>query len=485
MAASQGRAVPGRQPLDPVALPGRTVQGRFTLVDLPAVGDDRPTRFVGVLLLTTAVTLSPASEVASSRSGAHTFDPHAASIDVASALVRQHDGKLVLVGLSRRGGRYRFGIVRYRPSGAVDSSFGKRGVVLTALGTNATAVTAIVEQRDGKLVVGGGAYVSDRQAAFALARYTPRGTLDTSFGNGGRVLTTLTPPPRPKKFDIATAQGLALQPNGSIVAAGSSTDIVNTERTAVVRYTPTGSPDPTFGTRGKVTLARAGSSGRGVALQRDGKIVVIGSTMVRVGNLTESRFSVARFTSRGALDTRFGTGGRALAPAMGYWDAPTGVALQADGKIVVAGSVAVAMHGNQLGLARFLPNGRPDTGFGTDGTVMTNFAVLGGAALTLAPDGKIVVACGLNGPRDFGVGRYDTDGSLDATFGDGGKVRTKLLFGSRATAVVVQPDGKTVAGGSSGGDFALVRYAADGTLDTGFGHAGIVTTPLGSAWESR
>jgi uncharacterized delta-60 repeat protein len=104
------------------------------------------------------------------------------------------------------------------------------------------------------------------------------------------------------------------------------------------------------------------------------------------------------------------------------------------------------------------------------------------AALALQPDGKIVAACGLNGPRRFGVARYDVDGMLDPGFGDGGQVRTRFSSGAAAHAVVVQPDGKIVVGGNSGGDFALARYTTDGILDTGFGHGGIVTTPLGPAW---
>ncbi|HET7450083.1 MAG TPA: hypothetical protein VFJ78_05750 [Gaiellaceae bacterium] len=443
-------------------------------------------RFLGVFLVVAAIALSPASGVGSTRPAAHAFDPSAASIDVASALARQADGKLVLAGLSRRGGQYRFGLVRYRTNGTVDTSFGTHGIVLTAVGTNATATSSVVVQEDGKLVVGGGAYVSERQGAFALVRYNRRGALDASFGKGGRALTPLAPPPRPNKFDIATIQGLALQADGRIVAAGFSTNVTNTQRVALARYGPTGKPDTAFGNGGSVVTtlgSRDGGSARAVAVQRDGKIVVAGSSMVRVGTLTESRFLVARFTRGGMLDARFGVAGKALAPALGYWDQPTAVALQADGKIVVAGSVSVAQQGVQLGLARFLPNGRIDTGFGNGGTVLTNFAVLGGPALAVAPDGNIVVACGLNGPRDFGVGRYEADGTLDATFGENGKVRTRLPAGARATAVVLQRDGKIVAGGSSGGDFALARYAADGTLDTGFGNAGIVTTPLGPAWR--
>jgi uncharacterized delta-60 repeat protein len=426
-----------------------------------------------------------AGETASSRPVAHVFDSSAASTDVGSALALQKDGKLVLAGLSLRGGHYKFGLVRYQRNGSVDTSFGTRGIVLTALGTDMNVATAIVEQDDGKAVVAGGAYVSTHQGAFALARYTRRGALDPAFGRGGEVLTPLGGPPPRNKWDIETARSLVLQPDGRIIAAGFLNDVVDTERVGIVRYRPTGALDATFGKSGKVVAdlgTRHDSSAQAVALQHDGKVVVAGSTLIPAGLPSESsRFALARFTGRGELDAHFGTGGKVIAPPLGYWDQGNAVVLQADGKIVVAG-IARMRGGDQLGLARFLPNGAVDTAFGNNGTVVTNFAVLSPPAIALQPDGKIVVACGLNGPRDFGLGRYETDGTLDTTFGVNGKVRTRLPTGSKATTVLIQTDGKIVAGGSSGGDFALVRYTRDGDLDTSFGRAGVVTTPLGPAW---
>ena len=243
-----------------------------------------------------------------------------------------------------------------------------------------------------------------------------------------------------------------------------------------------------MGQGGKVvaplTSAPLGGVGA-VALQRDGRIVVGGTTLVRVGSLSESRFALERFTRRGALDVSFGSDGKVVAPPIGYWDRAPDLAIQKDGKIVVVGAVDLAMRHRQLGLARFLPSGELDTGFGDDGTVVTNFAVRGDAALAIQPDGKIVAACGLDGPRRFGVARYEVDGTLDLGFGDGGKVRTRFPGGAAAHAVLVQPDGKIVVGGSRGYDFALARYTTDGSLDAGFGRGGTVTTPLGTAWARR
>jgi uncharacterized delta-60 repeat protein len=103
---------------------------------------------------------------------------------------------------------------------------------------------------------------------------------------------------------------------------------------------------------------------------------------------------------------------------------------------------------------------------------VTNFAVNGRPAIAIQPDGKIVIACGVGNPRRFGLARYDARGALDPTFGEGGKVRTRFAKGSTAHAVALQRDGKIVAAGSSGGDFALARYTVDGELDESFGAGG-------------
>jgi uncharacterized delta-60 repeat protein len=418
-------------------------------------------------------------------SDATAFDPSRASIDVGHSTVVQRDGKIVVAGISRRGSQSDFALARYTASGKLDSSFGRAGLLLMDIAREASGAAAVAEQADGKLVVAGAAWVSERQGAFSVSRYTPRGALDASFGRGGTVLTAFRKP-RPGKFAEIWMGGLALQRDGRIVAAGRTID-VNVTRIALARYTRTGTLDPTFGKRGKVEIEPGSLRGMGVralALQRDGRIVVAGYSPSSHGRA--SHFAVARLTSRGAIDRSFGNYGR-VTTVFGYWSEASAVAIQADGKIVAAGSVEIAHAGTQLGLARYLPSGLPDPSFGTDGTVLTDFALesFREIEIVIQPDGRIVVACSLDGPRRFGLGRYAVDGTLDPTFGEGGKVRTRFRAGSGAHAVALQRDGKIVAAGSAGGDFAVARYTPGGTLDQSFGGDGRVTTPLGLAWLRR
>ena len=306
--------------------------------------DDAWTRSVGLLLVVVAAPVMLMVPAASSRPNRAVLDPSAASIDVGYSLALQRDGTLVLVGLSRRGGRDEFALVRYRSNGRIDRSFGADGIVLTAFGGRASDATAVVELADGKLIVAGGADVSERQRGFAVARYTRRGALDPTFGRGGKVTTALAAPPPPNRFNLSSAEGVAVQPDGKLVVAGTTTNIVDVTRIALARYTTAGRLDPTFGTGGTVKahlISGNTMSARTVALQRDSKIIVAGSSLVRNAklNLSESRFTVVRFTGRGAPDARFGTGGKVVTPPLGYWDEASSVALQPDGKVVVAGSV--------------------------------------------------------------------------------------------------------------------------------------------------
>jgi uncharacterized delta-60 repeat protein len=411
-------------------------------------------------------------------SDAKAFDPSRASIDVGYSAVLQRDGKIVVAGISRRDSHYDFALARYKTGGKLDSSFARNGLLLADVGREASGRAALAEQADGKLILAGGAWVSEHQGGFAVSRYTRGGELDATFGRGGTAVTPYRKP-RPGKFSLALVGGVALQPDGRIVVAG-----VSDYRVALARYRRNGTLDATFGTGGKVEVGSGLLRDVGVnavALQRDGKIVVAGYGPAR----KQSHFTVARFTSRGAIDRSFGNGGK-VATVLGYSSYPSALAIQEDGKIVAAGRVEVPNSGSQLGLARYLPNGQADRDFGTEGTVLTDFALSSYVAgMLIQPDGRIVVACGLAGPRRFGVARYDVDGVLDPTFGEDGKVRTRFRAGSSAQAVARQRDGKIVAAGSAGGDFALARYAAGGTLDPSFGGDGRVTTPLGPAWLRR
>jgi uncharacterized delta-60 repeat protein len=222
-----------------------------------------------------------------------------------------------------------------------------------------------------------------------------------------------------------------------------------------------GDLDTSFGSTGKVlTVFFDGSAASAVAIQSDGKIVVAGSALVR-------------YNADGTLDTTFGDQGKVTTFCCGA------LAIQPDGKIVGAGVSGVSPGNVDFALVRYLPNGTLDTTFSGDGTVTTDFGngrLDGAWAIVLQPDGKIVVVGasrveGDSASEDVALARYLPNGSLDATFSGDGKVLTDLGSGEGdvATAVALQPDGKiVVAGFTHRGDFALARYLSNGTLDTTF-----------------
>jgi uncharacterized delta-60 repeat protein len=360
--------------------------------------------------------------------------------------------------------------------GDLDPTFGSGGKVITTFPGqvgNLAGAYAVALQPDGKIVAAGWAGVQ-----FALARYNPDGSLDTTFGSGGRVRTSLG--------GSARGRALALQPDGKIVVAG-------TPGFRLARYNPDGSPDLDFGAFGTIsTDLGSGSNAFALGLQSDGKLVVAGQSKLD-GSGTD--FAVARYTPEafvvgGGLDGSFGTGGVATTDVR-FRDEAFAVAVQPDGKIVAAGRAsASAMFGpSVVALARYHPDGSADLSFGGGGQVTTAFNNGDNdraSALALQPDGKIVVAgvtATNGGGSAFAVARYNADGSLDGTFGSAGQVITVvgdyLPSDDSALAVVVQPDGAIVVGGdaaTSTGQFALVRYTSNGSLDSGFGNAGRVIT---------
>jgi uncharacterized delta-60 repeat protein len=251
-----------------------------------------------------------------------------------------------------------------------------------------------------------------------------------------------------------------------------------------------GSLDPTFGTGGiaQVSFPGTGTSvaAQAMALQPDGNIVLAGSQLSGAGTF----FALARLTTSGELDPTFGTGGRVVTPGVGNNAQANAVVLQPDGKIVVAGSA-----NGEMGLARYLPDGTLDPGFGTGGIVTTSFPgdTAQANALALDASGRIVAAgmVGTSKPQgeEFALARYLPDGSLDQTFGTDGRVIT--TFGvpgedlAQANAVAIQPDGRIVATGpvnnplGGGGAFATARYTTSGALDPTFSGDGKVTTNAG------
>ncbi len=339
-------------------------------------------------------------------------------------------------------------------SGSLDSCFGAGGRRTTAIGSSGDNANALILQPDGKLVAVGRSSNGVLNDDFSLVRYNTNGTLDTSFGTAGRVTTRIG-----SSNDIATA--VVRQPDGKLVAAGYSFNGSNLDF-ALVRYYVDGSLDTSFGTGGRVTTAIGSSNdiAKAVVLQPDRKLVVAGlSTPIGGSNFD---FVLVRYNANGTLDTRFGTGGKVTTSIDTKDDNVNALVLQPDGKIVAAG-----FGGNfDFALVRYNTDGTLDTNFGNngDGTVTTDFGSSDerANALVLQPDGKLVAA-GYSISGGFALVRYNADGLLDTSFGGGGKLTT-VIGSSRdqAAALVVQPDGKLVAAGYSnnGGneDFALARY---------------------------
>jgi uncharacterized delta-60 repeat protein len=368
--------------------------------------------------------------------------------DSAQAVAIQSDGKIVAAGGSFSFPSGDFALVRYIADGSLDPSFDSDGKVTTDFGGFDTA-SAVVVQSDGRIVAAGRSF-SSSSGDFALARYNADGSLDTTFGNGGKVTTDLG------GFDAAF--GVALQADGKIVAAGQGGAGGGF---ALARYNADGSLDPSFGSGGEVTTHFTGGVevAIAVAIQLDGKIVVTGQTFS--GGFQQ--FALARYNADGSLDTTFGSGGILMTDfglGSGFGGA---LVIQPDGKVVAAGRA-----GTDFVLARYNGDGSPDASFGSGGMVTTDF---GGAAfdaafgVALQPNGKIVAAGGTFSfpSADFALARYKADGSLDPSFGTGGKVTTDFGAFDVASAVALQADGKIIAAGQggAGSDFALARYLGD------------------------
>ena len=282
--------------------------------------------------------------------------------------------------------------VMAQEAGDLDTSFGVGGKVITDFSGSNDEATAVALQPDGKIVVVGGSSISEIGGLFALARYLPNGTLDTTFGGDGRVTTDV---------GGGIAHAVALQPDGKIVVAGSSTGpLTGLTDFALARYLPSGTLDTTFGGTGLVTTDFGGFDDIAIAvmLQPDGKIVVVGRATSNPAT-GHTDFALARYLPNGTLDTTFGDNGR-VTTAFEDHSTAVAVALQLDGKIVAIGEANNLSTGNRdFALARYHPNGTLDTTFDGDGRVTTEFERDAPAAdLALQPDGKIVLAGGVGFP---------------------------------------------------------------------------------------
>lgn len=303
--------------------------------------------------------------------------------DEAHAVAVQVDGKIVVAGLAKGATTdLDFALVRYNADGTLDTGFGNGGKVTTDIGGSTDRIGAIAIQADGKIVVGGSSYSGTTTGTdFALARYNADGTLDAGFGNGGKVVTPM------KNFagtDVVYALLLQqVDTEQRIVAAGGDGDFL------LARYTASGALDASFANGGKIVGLFGSVGGGAYAMARGGA-----NTIVVAGH-AESDVALVRLDETGALEPSFGNGGKVVTPLSATnWDAATAIVRQADGMFVVGGWVNEANSSSaNFAAMRYSANGTLDPAFGTGGTVITPMA--GGArsdsgrALVLQPDERV------------------------------------------------------------------------------------------------
>lgn len=306
------------------------------------------------------------------------------------------------------------------------------------------------------------------------------GDLDPTFGNGGAAT-----------FGIQGSNGndygsgVAIQGDGKIVSVGFA---YGAQNLAIARHHPDGTLDTSFGTDGTLfnVFGTAQESGNAVAIQSDGKIVVVGGVDVSFVGPAGTEFLVARFNMDGSLDTSFSNDGYDFFN-FGTYDRAYAVLIQPnDQKIVVAGEARNSS--TDFGLVRYNTDGSRDTNFGSSGSVTTDFGGHSDSprSLGIQPDGKIVaIGYSSQANNHIAIARYDANGVLDATFGSGGKVTTLLSEECQAYSGHVLSSGKILVAGrlNDGEDnfHLLVRYNADGSLDTSFNGTGFAMGPLGES----
>lgn len=365
--------------------------------------------------------------------------------------------------------------------GTLDISFGSGGTVITSTSIGYESGYSIAVQPDGKILVSGesqnGTVTGDYN--IVLVRYNADGSLDGGFGNDGVVIRAVS-----SGWDLSGS--VLVQPDGKIVVGGNGWT-GSTYDFVALRYNADGTPDNSFGSGGMAFFPVGGSQDNAwdCALQPDGKILLTGP----VHNGNNYDFGVARLNPNGSLDGSFGSGGKVITPMGAADDFSWSCAVQPDGNILVAGrSVAGAVPA--FALMRYLPNGTPDNSFGAGGKVFTPIGGIAdrGRVVVVQPDGKILLGgtSTIGSSDDFALVRYNANGSIDNTFGANGIVTTSVGTGEDILwDILLQNDGKILASGYgispvSGYDFAVVRYNTDGSLDQTFGANGIALTPVGA-----
>ena len=386
-------------------------------------------------------------------------------------IVVQPDGKILAGGLAVTSPTtIGFALARYNPDGSLDTAFGTGGKVTTDFpGAYASEIQALALQPDGKIVAVGFAEPAVLNEDFAVARYNSNGTLDATFGTGGILEFNIAPA---ATVDDA-ALAVAIQADNKIIMAGYSKPPGGDYNFAIARLLPDGSLDTTFNTDGRKFMDFSGGFNdicNDVAIDpATSKIYVAGSAAVNVG--PDTHIAVARINPDGTNDTTFGpsANGKAIITFGAPRETAFNAKLQPDGKLLLSGTSSVTTD-YQMMLARLDTSGSPDTSFGNNGVALHTFGFqqsVGTGGLDRQADGKIVVGGysfdGANGLVT--AARFNTDGSLDSTFGTSGYAAFNIAPAFLVNAMSLQPDGKVLVAGERSdtdftvSDFFVVRFA--------------------------
>jgi uncharacterized delta-60 repeat protein len=416
----------------------------------------------------------------------------------AKAVAIQSDGNIVAAGYSYDGAKNVFALARYINDGVMDGTldagFGTGGIVTTPIGTvNAEAQALVVQASDQKLVVAGFSY-DGAQNVFSLVRYNTDGSLDTAgFGSGTGIVTTSVGSLDDRAFAVA------IQSDGKIIVAGYSSEVSGNgiqSRLAVVRYNTDGTLDDTFDSDGMAIFdsstyvsssdptAKIFSAGASaLAIQADDKLVAAGFAYMNLTDGNKMRqqdeFLLVRYNPDGSPDSTLNGGDEtntsgAVTTLIDKVN-DDAYALAVDGDKLIAAGSSYTTRG-RFAVVRYNSDGTLDTTFNNTGKVTTDVdSNAGASAVAVETDEKVVVAGrGYNNTyAKFALVRYNTDGRPDGTFGSSGKVSTAITYGAEAFGLVIQSDGKPVAAGYSRAQqepekFTLVRYLTDGKVDTTF-----------------
>ncbi len=376
-----------------------------------------------------------------------------------NAVVQQPDGKLVTASSSSKGG-----VIRFLPDGTLDSAFGTNGFFSSLSGKD------LVLLPDNKILAFGSTRDEANVSRIAVVRLLPDGRADSSFGLNGFAFT-------PIYKDYYTYNHLAVKSDGTIIIAGfgqTNPQAIVPEYSFISRISPEGVFDANLGAEGRI-LNYTIIGERALALQEDGKILLGGYNSIP--GLEYDNFTISRYNGDGTIDANFGNNGTVSTDGLGSIDDLTDIIVQPDGKILAGGYSGDEVGGlYKMSAFRYTPNGSLDATFGNEGKTFVSFENMTAqsSGILLQPDGKIILA-GTSGTRtapsesSFALCRLNNNGTVDSSFAiDGRNVTPYLNYNSSALCAALQKDGRIVLGGEyynsrKGYDnYLLARYNGDG-----------------------